>query len=43
MAGLERDDWLTRTASRADRRSVVVEVTTAGPELIALRRALCRP
>jgi DNA-binding MarR family transcriptional regulator len=35
---LERDGWLTRTASRADRRGVVVEVTTAGRELVALRR-----
>jgi DNA-binding MarR family transcriptional regulator len=35
---LERDGWLTRTASSADRRGVVVEVTTAGRELVALRR-----
>ena len=36
---LERDGWLTRTASRGDRRGVQVEVTAAGRELVALRRA----
>jgi DNA-binding MarR family transcriptional regulator len=36
---LERDGWVRRTASSGDRRGVLVEVTTAGSELVALRRA----
>jgi DNA-binding MarR family transcriptional regulator len=36
---LERDGWVTRTASTGDRRGVLVEVTAAGRELVALRRA----
>jgi DNA-binding MarR family transcriptional regulator len=36
---LERDGWVTRTASAGDRRGVLVEVTAAGRELVALRHA----
>jgi DNA-binding MarR family transcriptional regulator len=36
---LERDGWVRRTASSGDRRGVLVEVTAAGSELVAVRRA----
>jgi DNA-binding MarR family transcriptional regulator len=36
---LERDGWLTRTANAGDRRGVLVDVTAAGRELVALRSA----